>query len=155
MEKVEPKLEWKEDQSPLHMMGEGRTTYVDGWQLRVDKIKPASDMLNTFMQGMDLSDREKEVLAMRQGLDDEERAKAELRERRRKNREEYPYHWSVSALELEEGPMPFTGMSGRAKTEREAKLLAEHALQFAQEMDKLFEKYEPFPEEIDWFGGEG
>jgi len=124
-------LEWKDDPSPLKMLEEGESVHVGEWELRVDKMKKFDGLdrvLGNLRAGM--TQRERDVLDMRFGLDEDE---AE-RERKRKSKEgqdTHPFCWKVEHPG-DGSPEPFSHMGGRAKTKEEAKGLAQRALNFAR-----------------------
>lgn len=124
-------LEWKNDPAKLAMLKRGETAVVGEWILHIDYLEPSSDFLNEIM--------------LRGLTGDERMARLGVMESERT----HPYLWRVDRLRGESS-MHFTGLSGRAKNDGQAKFLAATAVEYARLVYASL-NLDEF-EKVDWFG---
>lgn len=127
-------IHWTKQKSPLHSIEESEIAVIGDCQLHVEKLKDFDMSKMTDKIIGTLSDREKEILNIRFGLD-------ENVERKEVDNLQKDPRWIWRASINDKFDTPFKSISGNARTKDEAKRFAEHSLQFIGLIDESFGEF--------------
>lgn len=130
---------WKEDTPSFTVFEYAETLDCGFWILRAEKLREEkpNPILQSVMNG--LTDREREVLKIRHGLEDEE---ANVRiDRRRESRKTHPFLWKIESVLGH--PEIVSHIGGQATSLEEAKVFAEAALEHLEDIyNKMGEQFQ-------------